>query len=62
MLPGPKEASFEEVNNFIENRKLQQQQIGWVDAALLASALLTGCGILTDDRALSRAAGKYLRK
>ena len=62
MLPRSREASFEEVNNFIESQQLQNLRIGWVDAALLASALLTGCSILTHDQALQRAAQKHLKK
>jgi len=61
MLPRSKEASYEEVNAFTESQRLQHHRIGWVDAALLASAMLTGCGILTQDMALERAVQKYLK-
>jgi hypothetical protein len=56
MIPRPKEASFSEVNTFIETRGLYKKRIGWLDSALLASALLTKCRILTEDLALRRVA------
>jgi hypothetical protein len=60
MIPRPKEASFTEVNTFIESRGLHKKKIGWVDSALLASALLTQCRILTEDMALRRASESIL--
>lgn len=46
----------EEVLSFLESRRLYGRGIGWVDAHLLASSLLTGCGLWTLDRPLRRAA------
>ena len=37
---------------FIEGQRLYGQGIGWVDAHLLASTLLTGCAIWTLDKPL----------
>lgn len=45
-----------EVMRLIEGRKLFGLGIGWVDAHLLASALLSNCQFWTLDARLSRAA------
>ena len=42
--------------SFLEARHLYGRGIGWVDAHLLASTLLTGCAIWTFDKPLRRAA------
>jgi predicted nucleic acid-binding protein len=55
-LPGAVEATDEEVLRLIEERKLWGGGLGWIDAHLLASALLTNCGFWTLDRKLERAA------
>ena len=55
-LPQPVLATQEEVLRLIEDRKLWGQGIGWVDAHLLASALLTNCRLWTLDARLARAA------
>jgi predicted nucleic acid-binding protein len=55
-LPRAVEATHEEALQFIEDRKLWGAGLGWIDAHLLASALLTNCGFWTLDRKLERAA------
>ena len=50
-------AEHEEVLELVERRKLWGHGIGWVDAHLLASALLDGTRLWTLDRHLSRVAG-----
>ena len=46
----------EEVLSFLEARRLYSRGIGWVDAHLLASTLLTRCTLWTFDKPLRRAA------
>jgi hypothetical protein len=46
----------EEVLSFLEARRLYGRGIGWVDAHLLASTLLTRCSLWTMDKPLRRAA------
>lgn len=46
----------EEVLSFLEARRLYARGIGWVDAHLLASTLLTRCTLWTFDKPLRRAA------
>jgi hypothetical protein len=46
----------EEIMNFLDARRMYGRGIGWVDAHLLASTLLTGCAIWTFDKPLRRAA------
>ena len=55
-LPQVVVAADEEVLELIERRKLWGQGIGWVDAHLLASTLLSGCDLWTSDERLNRAA------
>ncbi|MBV8531077.1 MAG: PIN domain-containing protein [Candidatus Eremiobacteraeota bacterium] len=55
-LPRVDCASDEEVLSFIEERKLCGKGIGWIDAHLLAAAVLSKCSLWTLDRALNRAA------
>jgi predicted nucleic acid-binding protein len=57
-LPSARSATDEDVLTLIEERVLWGKGIGWVDAHLLASALLTHCRLWTFDRSLSRAAGE----
>lgn len=56
-LPMAKKAEDEEILEFIEKHRLHSRGIGWVDTHLLASALLSDCGLWTFDRALNKAAG-----
>jgi predicted nucleic acid-binding protein len=51
-LPQSKEAEDSEVLLFLEHHELHGSGLGWVDIHLLASALVTRCGLLTLDRRL----------
>ena len=55
-LPEAQVAEQEEVLRFLEARRLYGRGLGWVDANLLASTLLTGCTLWTLDKPLRRAA------
>jgi hypothetical protein len=55
-LPAADLLEHEEILSFLESRRLYGRGIGWVDAHLLASTLLTGCGFWTLDKPLRRAA------
>ena len=55
-LPEAHLLEHEEVMSFLEARRIYGRGIGWVDAHLLASMLLTGCALWTFDRPLRRAA------
>jgi predicted nucleic acid-binding protein len=54
-LPEAQLLEHEEVLSFLEVRRLYGRGIGWVDAHLLASTLLTGCSLWTFDEPLRRA-------
>jgi predicted nucleic acid-binding protein len=56
LLPMSTEAEHEEVLSFIENNRLMGKGIGYVDAHLIASALLTGIPIWTLDKKLAQVA------
>jgi predicted nucleic acid-binding protein len=55
-LPQTHLVEYEELLGFIETQRLYGRGIGWVDAHLLASTLLTGCTIWTIDKPFRRAA------
>lgn len=55
-LPEARLVENEEVLSFLERRRLYGRGVGWVDAHLLASTLLTGCALWTFDKPLRRAA------
>jgi predicted nucleic acid-binding protein len=55
-LPSAMSATHAEVLQLIEDRKLWGIGIGWIDAHLLASALLSGCRFWTLNEKLTRAA------
>lgn len=55
-LPSAKQAADAEVLELIELRKLWGRGLGWIDAHLLASALLSNCRLWTFDKRLERAA------
>jgi predicted nucleic acid-binding protein len=55
-LPPVHFVEHEEVLGFVEARRLYGRGIGWVDAHLLASTLLTGCLLWTFDKPLRKAA------
>jgi predicted nucleic acid-binding protein len=55
-LPAAVTATDAEVLRFVEEHKLHGLGIGWIDAHLLASALITNCRFWTLDRRLERSA------
>ena len=55
-LPAVPTARHDEVMTLIERRGIAGTGLGWVDAHLLASAMLSGTPLWTLDRALRRAA------
>jgi predicted nucleic acid-binding protein len=60
-LPAAREATHDEVMALIHRRKLMGRGIGYVDAHLLASALLTpGTLLWTRDKRLSRIAAELM--
>lgn len=54
-LPSATAAEHEEVLQLVESERLHGTGIGWMDAHLLASALLSGSELWTKDAALQRA-------
>ena len=56
VLPSAVSATHEEVLRLIEVRQLWGMGIGWIDAHLLASAILSECQLWTLDANLLRAA------
>ena len=56
VLPSAVSATHEEVLRLIEVRQLWGMGIGWIDAHLLASAILSECQLWTLDAKLLRAA------
>jgi predicted nucleic acid-binding protein len=50
--PGVPVADHTEVLHLIDAHRLYGQRLGWIDAHLLASALLTGRELWTSDRLL----------
>jgi predicted nucleic acid-binding protein len=56
-LPHVQVAEHHEVLHLLDARHLHGRGLGWVDAHLLASCLLTGSWMWTLDRSLSRVAG-----
>lgn len=54
LLPMSIEADHEEVLSFIENNRLMGKGIGYVDAQLVASAVLTSVPIWTLDKKLAK--------
>jgi predicted nucleic acid-binding protein len=55
-LPEAKLASNSEVLQLVESRKLWGRGLGWIDAHLLASAMLSNCRLWTLDKKLRQAA------
>lgn len=55
-LPSAVAATQQEVLRLVESRKLWGLGIGWIDAHLVASALLSNCQLWTLDGKLVRAA------
>jgi predicted nucleic acid-binding protein len=56
VLPAAVPATHEEVLRLVEDWKLWGEGIGWIDAHLLASTLLSNCSFWTLDESLSRSA------
>jgi predicted nucleic acid-binding protein len=52
LLPAVALARHDDVMDLIERRHLWGRGIGWTDAHLLASALLAGCRLWTQDQRL----------
>lgn len=57
-LPAAPVASHDEVLRLVEARRLHGSGLGWIDAHLLASALLAGTPLWTLDRRLAAAASR----
>ncbi len=55
-LPQAQVAEHEEALHLLEERRLHGRGLGWIDAHLAASALLTGCSLWTFDKPLEKAA------
>ncbi len=60
-LPEARVAEHHEVLTFVESRRLSNRGIGWVDAHLLASALLSGVPLWTLDRHLAGLASAMMK-
>jgi len=57
-LPPARAASNAEVLRLVEERRLWGRGLGWIDAHLLASALLSDCRLWTRDRRLGQVAAE----
>ena len=57
-LPRAVSATHEEVLKLVEDRRIRGFGIGWIDAHLLVSALLSNCRLWTSDRELDRPSGR----
>jgi predicted nucleic acid-binding protein len=57
-LPCLQTVDHSEVMHLMETKHLFESGIGWIDAHLLASALLSGCFLWTADRRLEAVAAK----
>lgn len=55
-LPGASVAAHEEVLRLVDDRRLWGKGITWIDAHLLAAALITGCRLWTLDARLQTTA------
>lgn len=55
-LPETRVAEHHEILHLVESARLFGRGLGWVDAHLLASALISQCPLWTLDRPLQRAA------
>lgn len=58
LLPEAEQADDSEVLRLVHSAGLGGRGIGWVDAHLLASAMLSGAQLLTRDRRLAAVAGE----
>jgi predicted nucleic acid-binding protein len=57
-LPKALVVDHEELLSFIEARKVMGKGLGYIDAHLLAAALLTGVSLWTIDKKLDKVAGE----
>lgn len=57
-LPRVPAAQESDVHHLLESNGLWGKGLGWIDLHLLAAAVVSGCNILTADRALGAAAKK----
>jgi len=57
-LPAAQRASDSEVMGLIDERRLWGRGLGWIDAHLLAAALLSNCRLWTLDKKLGLAASE----
>ena len=57
-LPVATRASDAEVMRLVEDRRLWGRGLGWIDAHLIASALLSHCPLWTLDKQLATAASE----
>jgi len=57
VLPSTRVAEHDEVLQFVERHRLYGRRIGWIDAHLLASTMLSGTTLWTLDHPLRGAAG-----
>ena len=57
-LPQARQAQHQEVLDLVEKQHLSGLGLGWIDAHLLASALLSKAGIYTLDRQLATTAAR----
>lgn len=55
-LPSARVAEHDDVLAFVALNRVHGRGIGWIDAHLLASALLSSAGLMTLDRPLSKLA------
>jgi len=55
-LPRARIVEHDEVLHLLEARRLYGRGLGWIDAYLLASSLLTRCALWTSDTALGKEA------
>jgi predicted nucleic acid-binding protein len=53
-LPEATSAEHDEVLQLIEEKKLEGTGIGWIDAHLVASALISGAKLITIDKPLHK--------
>jgi predicted nucleic acid-binding protein len=58
-LPAAIPATDKDVSYLVEQRELWGRGIGWIDAHLLASALISGCRFWTMDRRLAQLATAF---
>ncbi len=58
-IPASTVAKHEEVMDFIDDHRLMNRGIGYIDVHLLASALLTGTPILTFDKKLAEISEEF---